>query len=773
MPMMSSYKKIFILFVLVFSWLPVSAMAQQDDFLSFKRVVGSEAKVSSIAVEGAERVDPETILTYMKIRPGQAYTQETLSESLKALYETGLFADVNIKQNGNDLIVSVIENPVINRVAFEGNDAIEDGELAAEISSRPRSVYVRNAVRADVLRIKQLYRKLGNYSSEVTPQIIKLDQNRINLVFQIDEGPESTIKSINFIGNEAFDDAELRSVISSKQNRWYSFLSSDDRYDPDRISFDEDLLRRFYLKSGYVDFNLVGSDAELSRDKESFFLTFTLQEGERYRVGNVSVNTSALRNIDNSQLEQVVLINEGDWYSSTLVEDSVTALTDELGDMQYAFARIRPDIRRNANDKTVDITFRAEETQRVFVEEINIGGNVRTLDKVIRREFDVVEGDPFSSTKIADAQRNIRNLDFFNNVVVKPKPGSAPDQTIIDVDVEEKSTGEISIGAGFSTSDGPLADLRLRERNFLGKGQDVLVATTIAGERTELDLSFTEPYFFNRDLAAGVDVFYVTRDFQDESSYDQETQGAALRLGYPLGPHTRQQLKYRFQNNDITDVADDASRFIRDQEGERTTSALSQSLSYNRLNSNINPTDGYRLWLDAEVAGLGGDAKYVSSKTGGSYFYPVSKKVTFNTLAELGAIHGYSDSDVQINERYFIGSKTLRGFEYGGIGPRDLNTDDALGGNFFYRGSFELSFPLGLPEDMGIKGHLFSDYGSLWDIDETGDEIADDKSIRASVGFGLSWQSPLGPLRIDLASPVLDEDYDKDEIFRFDFGTRF
>ena len=763
-------KKIILLVVTLIS--VATAANAQEGFLKFQRPSGSEARVSNISVEGAQRVDPATVISYMQIQPGDTYTQESLSEALKRLYSTGLFADVNLRQNGNDIVVSIVENPVINRVVFEGNEEIEDTELASEIKSRPRAVYVRNDVRSDVNRLQNIYRRTGNYSAEVTAQIIKLDQNRINLVFQLDEGPKSTIKGIKFIGNEAFDDAELRSIVSSKEDRWYRFLSSDDRYDADRLAFDQELLRRHYLKNGYVDFNMVSTNAELSTDKESFFLTYTLEEGNRYKVNNVSVDASRLRNVSNGSLENAVLVEEGEWYSSEDIEDSIEALTTKLGDMQYAFAQIRPDIVRNG-DSSVNITFKAEETPRVFVEEINIKGNSRTLDKVIRREFDLVEGDPYSATKLAETEKNLQNLDFFNKITIKPKPGSSPDQTSIDVDVEEKSTGEISIGAGFSTADGPLADLRIRERNFLGKGQDLLFATTLAGERTEFDLSFTEPYFFNRDLAAGADIFHVTKDLQDESSYDQQTTGGALRLAYPLTPKLRQQLKYRFQTNEIDNVDSDASRFIRDQAGQRNTSAISQTLSYNDLNSNLAPTEGYKLWFETEIAGLGGDAKFISGKTGGSYYYPITKKITFNTLAEIGAIEGYSDSDVEINERYFIGSRTLRGFEYGGVGPRDLTTDDSLGGNYFYRGSTEVSFPIGLPEEMGIKGHLFTDYGSLFDLDESDPAIADDGSIRASVGFGLSWLSPLGPLRVDLATPVLEEDYDKDEIFRFDFGTRF
>ena len=351
--------------------------------------------------------------------------------------------------------------------------------------------------------------------------------------------------------------------------------------------------------------------------------------------------------------------------------------------------------------------------------------------------------------------------------------GSAPDKTVIDVDVEEKSTGELSIGAGFSSSDGPLADLRIRERNLLGKGQDLAFSTTIAGEKTEFNVSFTEPYFLQRDILAGVDAFHITRDLQDESSFDQRRTGGGLRLGYPLSKNWRQLLRYRLENNEITDVDDDASRFIRDQEGQRITSAISQRLVYDTRDSGTFTTNGLMYWLDTEVAGLGGDAKYVSGKTGASYFLPLSDQFILNVLGEAGAIQGYSDTDVEINERYFLGGSTLRGFDRSGIGPRDVANGDALGGNFFYRSSVELSFPLGLPEEMGIKGHAFSDVGSLWDIDEGGTGLLEEDTLRAAAGIGVSWRSPFGPIRVDLAAPFLKEDFDEEENFRFDFGTRF
>lgn len=730
-------------------------------------------RVGRVQIDGAERIDPETILSYMTVQPGDTYTQESLSESAKALYGTGLFADVNIQPKAGVLLVSVVENPLINQIAFEGNEKLKDEELQAEVASRARNVLARTTVQSDVDRIQELYRRAGRFSVAVDPKVIRLDQNRVNLVFEINEGPVSEIQGVKFVGNEAYSDDALREVIASKEERWYRFLATSDRYDPDRLAYDQELLRRFYLKEGYVDFRVASAVAELTPDKEAFFVTFTVEEGPRYKVGSVNIDTSSLKDAKPDMLQKDLQIKEGKWYDAEAVDDTVTKMTDTLGDMQYAFVAVQPDLKRNPESQTVDLTFRAANTPKVYVERIDIKGNVRTQDKVIRREFDLAEGDAFNKTKVAKAEQDLKDLDFFDDVKVRPVQGSTPDQTVLDVDVEEKSTGEISIGGGFSTSEGPLADFSISERNFLGKGQLLSLTAALSGERTEFDTSFTEPYFLDRDLSAGVDAFHITRDLQDESSYDQKRTGGALRLGFPLSENVRQTLKYRLENNNIENVQSDASRFIQDQEGERLTSAISQRLTYDNRDSALWPTEGLLTWLDAEVAGLGGDAQYVSGKIGGNYYIPIAKGWVLNTLAETGAITGYGDEEVRINERYYLGGNTLRGFNNSGIGPRDLTTDDALGGNMFYRGSVEMAFPLGMPEEMGIQGHAFSDFGSLWSIDESGTDIADENSLRLSAGVGVSWRSPFGPIRIDLANPLVKEDYDDKETFRFSFGTRF
>ncbi len=733
----------------------------------------AQQRITEIRINGAQRVEPSTVLTYLGIGVGDDATSETLNEALKNLYSTGLFADVSMRQDRGILMVEVTENPIISQIAFEGNDKIKDNELLAEISLRPRQVFTRTQVQNDVARVYDIYRRTGRFAANVDPKIIKLDQNRVNLVFEINEGTVTKIKGIRFVGNEAFDDDALREELSTKEDRWYRFLSSDDRYDPDRIEFDKELLRRFYLKEGYADFVVVTANAELANGQEDFYLTFNIDEGARYRIGQIAID-SALRGYDGGLLREEVSFLPGSWYNANEVTATIDAMTDSLGDSQYAFVDITPSIRRNPDTDTIDVTFKIDESPRVFVERIDVRGNVRTLDRVIRREMLLAEGDPFNRSKLARSEQHLRDLGFFETVSVTTSQGSAPDKVIVDVGVAEQSTGELSVGAGFSTNDGPLADLRIRERNLLGKGQDLLFATTIAGERTQFDLSFTEPKLFGRDLSAGADLFLVERDLQDESSFDQRQTGGAVRIGYPLSENWAQSWKYRFENNEITDVDSDASRFILDQEGERTTSAIGQRLTYDARDSRLFPTEGLFSWLDTEVSGLGGDSRYVSGKLGSQYYIPVYKKsVIFDILGEVGGITGYGDEDVEINERFYLGGNTLRGFERAGVGPRDISTNDSLGGNLFYRGSAELSFPIGLPEELGVAGHAFSDFGSLWSLDDSGADIEDQNSIRVSAGVGISWRSPLGPVRVDFAQPIVDEDFDEDEVFRFSFGTRF
>ena len=732
----------------------------------------SAQTVKRIEINGAQRIEEATISSYMELKVGDAVNDTKTDKALKNLFATGLFADVKVENKNGIVTINVVENPVINKIVFEGNKKIENGELLSEVQLRARQVFTRTKVQSDVTRLNQLYRRQGRFSVSIQPKIIRLDQNRVNLVFEIQEGEVTKVKSVRFVGNTVYSDDKLRSVISTKESAWFRFLSNNDRYDPDRLNYDRELMRDYYLEQGYADFQILSAVAELSNDKDSFFVTFGIEEGERYKIGKTTIQ-SALRNFDASVLNENIQLEESDWYNAEKVKLSVEKMTDMLGDLQYAFVDIRPDIYKDRENNTINITFHISETPRVFVERINVNGNIRTLDKIIRREMDLVEGDPFNRSKLAKSERNVKNLDFFEKAKINVSQGSSPDRTIVDVDVEEKSTGELSVGAGFSTSDGPLADFGIRERNLLGKGQDLKLGAVIAGEKTQFDLSFTEPYFLDRDLSAGVDLYHTTTDYQDESSYDQKRTGGALRIGYPLSENWRQTLSYKLLKNEIFDVDSNASRYISEQDGERTTSAVAQRLVYDTRDSSFMTTSGMTYWLDAEVAGLGGDAKYVHAKTGASYYYPFADQVILNVLGETGATSAYGGKDVEINERFFLGGAKLRGFESSGIGPRDTLTKDALGGNYFYRGSAEMSFPIGLPKELGVRGHAFSDFGSLFELDETGTNIVDESSLRAAAGLGLSWRSPLGPIRLDFSIPYLKEDYDEEEHFRFDFGTRF
>lgn len=734
--------------------------------------LAQQATIKKVRVEGTQRIEPATVMSYIDVQAGDPFDPARLDKALKSLYATGLFADVSLYQEGNDLIVVVVENPIVNEISFEGNDKLKDDVLLSEIQIRPRTVFTRSRVQADVERLQEVYRLSGRFSASIEPKIIKLDQNRVNLVFEISEGPETLISRISFVGNKKFDDADLQKVVRSKEDRWWRFFTSDDKYDPDRMAYDRELLRKFYLDQGYADFRVENAVAELSPDRKDFFVTYTLDEGERYKVGNVNIN-SRIAGLNADPLKKTLKFAPGEWYSATKVEKTVQAMTEELGNLQYAFVDVRPEVARIKDKKTIDIRFTIDEGQKTFVNNININGNVRTLDEVIRREMALVEGDPYNTAKLKKSEQNIKDLGFFENVQVKPVQTAQSDKTDVDVTVSEKSTGELSLGAGFSTSDGPLGDFRIREKNFLGKGQKLELSATISGRRNEFDFSFLEPYFLKRDLSAGVDLFHVTRDMQDESSYDSRRTGMGLNMGYPLSENLRQTLTYRFDVTDITNIDATASTYIKQQEGQRTTSAIGQKLVYDVTNSKLDPTEGYVLRLENEVAGLGGDADYLRTKIGGTYYYPIVDKWIFSVMGEGGYIFGLKDDDVRINERFYIGGSTLRGFADGGIGPRDAATGDALGGNQFWRGSTELDFPSGLPEDLGVRLHAFSDFGTLSKIDQKGAGINDVDSLRVSVGGGVTWRSPMGPVRVDLAKAVQKEDFDDTEIFRFSFGTRF
>jgi outer membrane protein insertion porin family len=728
--------------------------------------------VREITVDGNERIERATVESYLTIRPGEPYSAEAVEESLRNLFATGLFEDVRIVLDGDVLRIAVVENPIINRIAFEGNRQLDDAVLEAEIQLRPRVVYTRARVQTAVNRILELYRRSGRFGARVDPKIIELDQNRVDLVFEIDEGPVTKVTGITFIGNESFSDSTLRGVIQTREAAWYRFLTSDDTYDPDRVAFDQELLRRFYLARGFAEFAVVSAVAELTPDGSGFFITFTVEEGPVYKFGKLSID-SRLRDLTNEELASLIRGRPGDTFNADLVEETVQALTDQVGQLGFAFARIEPRTSADREALTIDVVFEVDEGARVYVERIDIRGNVRTLDSVIRREFRVSEGDAFNTALLRRSEQRIRNLGFFDTVEVRTQQGSAPDKVVIDVRVAERSTGELSFGAGYSTSDGALGDVRLSERNLLGRGQDLRANFTISQRRQQIDFSFTEPYFLDRNLAAGVDLLARETDFQSEASYDETIYSGTLRAGYPLTEDLRHAVRYTLRQTNIHDVDDDASVFIQEEEGKRITSLVGQTFIYDRRDTRFLPSAGYLLRLDQDVAGLGGDNRFLRHEARADWYYSLAKNWVINLGGGAGYIFGFAGEDVRLSDRFFLGGASLRGFEAAGIGPRDTDTQDALGGNLFYVGTAELRFPLGLPPELNIFGRSFVEAGTLTEIDVDGPTLDDSGNIRASVGFGVSWLSPLGPLAVDLGFPILKDDVDKTETFRVSFGTRF
>ncbi len=741
-------------------WVPAGAQAPAGD------------TVQEVRIEGTQRVEPDTVKSYLQIQPGDAYDSQKADASLKALYATGLFSDVTMRREGAALIVTVVENPVINRIAFEGNSKLSDDNLNSEIQLRPRLVFTREKVQSDVTRILELYRRAGRFAATVQPKVIQLPQNRVDLVFEIDEGPSTGIRGITFIGNHIFSASTLKDIISTKELRWYRFLSNDDTYDPDRLTYDRELLRKFYLSQGYADFRVVSAVAELTPDRAGFMITFDIEEGTRYHFGKVEV-ANELKDVDPASLRALLTMKGGDWYNADQVDRSITAITDALGDRGYAFVQATPSVRRNTDTKTIDVSFTIKEGPEVYVERIDITGNVRTQDQVIRREFRLVEGDAFNSTKLHRSEQRINNLGFFKKVDVTNTTGSAPDKTIVHVDVQEQSTGEFQVGVGYSTTDGPLANIGIHERNLLGRGQDLRIDTTVAFRTQQVDLSYTEPYFMNRNVAAGFDIFALQRDNTTSSGYTQVSYGGALRAGYQFTEPLRQTVSYTLRDDTIKNIVAGSSQFILDQAGSRLASIVGEVLLYDKRDNRLKPTSGYYLSQSTDLAGLGGQVYFLRNGVNGGYYHPFAPNWVGSVTGEVGYIFGLGNDKVRIEDRYFVGGDNLRGFATGGIGPRDTTSNDALGANAYWLGSVQLTMPLGLPKEFGLTGHVFTDFGSAWSVDDKGPTVADVNAIRLSAGYGFSWDSPVGPLRIDFAIPIVREAFDKKEFFRIGFGSQF
>lgn len=763
-------------------------------------VAQTGAVVRRIDITGAQRIERETILSYMQIDVGDRADAGSINDAVKRLFATGLFQDVRITpSSGGVLRVAVTENPIINEISFEGNSSIDDKVLAPQIRSRSRGAFTRARAEADALAILDVYRASGRFSATVEPKIIERDNNRVDLIFEISEGESVGVNSVNFVGNNEYSDRRLRGVVQTSESAWWKILATSDNYNQDRLEFDKELLRRFYYSRGYADFEVLSATAELSPNRDGFFITFTISEGRQYDTGEVEL-ISSVPGVEADLFRDLIETDPGDTYDADLVERSVRQIQDKASSEGVNFIDVRPDARKNppaaeGAAPTIDLVYRIVEAPRVYVERIEIEGNERTLDEVVRREFEFVEGDAFNAYRLQRSRANINNLGFFKKAEVKTARGSAPDRVIVQAQVEEQSTGDISFGFGFSSADAFGGQVSLTERNFLGRGQFVKIGASASETRQFAEFRFTEPYFLGRKVRAGFDVFHTQQDNQDESSFDTVRTGFRPRAAFPLDEDSTLSLNYLIQRDEIRDTPVNVSPLIEQDADERYLSSVGVGYVLDLRNDKAKPTEGVLLRANTNLAGLGGDAFYIKSEGSVKGYASFFREDVVASL-ELagGAIFGLEEDDVQIGDRFMLGGDSFRGFENSGLGPRDNNTfvnsngdtvssDDALGGNYYAVARADVSFPIGLPEEYGIFGGVFADVGTLWGLDDTDyidnggagtlRTVDDGLELRAAAGASIFWSSPFGPVRFNFAHPVMSEKEDKTEFFRFSAGTRF
>jgi len=815
------------------------------------------ALAQQIVVRGNTRTDAETIRSYLQLAPGESYSSARIDQAIKDLYATGMFSDVRINRSGGQIIVQVAENTIINRVSFEGNSKLKAEVLQGEVQSRSRGPFSQALVDNDVQRILEIYRRSGRGEAKVDARIVNSGNGRVDVAFVITEGGKTGVSAINFVGNNAYSASKLRNTMETTESGLFGWLKTSDVYDPDRLAADVDRIRRFYLKNGYADFRVLSSSAEYSAEQKGYVITIAVEEGEQYRVANVAVD-SRVRDVDTGTLQRAVRTSQGDIYNAEAVEKSVEAIASETAKRGYAFTQVRPRGDRDPSSRTVNIVYSVEEGPRVYVERINVRGNTRTRDYVVRREFDMGEGDAFNKVYLDRAERRLKALGYFKNVKVSTEQGSSPDRVVINVDVEDQATGSFSISGGYSTSDGFLAEAAVQETNFLGRGQYVKVSASNGQRSRGYEFSFTEPFFMDRRLAAGFDLFSKQTFNSQYSRYETRTTGGTVRMSLPFTEEFSLGIRYSLYSqrltipntnarpyNDctfglgegVTTVGGanyclsngEASVAVKEAAGRTVTSLAGLTLVYNTLDNPKDPTSGIYAELRPEIAGLGGDSKFGRVTADARYYYPIADEIVGILRFQGGHISGFGkvnstfgSSKLRMTDHFFMGPNLVRGFAPGGIGPRDMNGDptgNALGGTSYYGVSAEAQFSLpGVPRELGIKGAVFADAGTLFgyrgarvfDVDGSGTlnglgaggtcpfttltvtstqaecvNVRDKNMLRSSVGASLLWQSPLGPLRFDYAYALTkDKGYrdpvsgaylgrDRLQAFRFSGGTRF
>jgi outer membrane protein insertion porin family len=724
--------------------------------------------ISTVAVVGAQRLEPDTIRSYIKLRVGQIYTQTLADQALKDLFATELFANVQIRNDHGAVTIEVQENPVINRIILEGNKRLKEEKILPEIKLAPRQIFTRSKVRADVSRIIELYKRQGRFAASIEPKMVMLDQNRVDIVFEIQEGPKSKVRRINIIGNGAFSDGTLRGEMVTKQAGLTKIFSGGTSYDPDRMAFDQQKLRQFYLTKGYADFRIVSAVAELTPDKKDFILTYVVEEGQRYKFGDVKVE-SQLRDFDGDRLSAQLPMKKGDWYNAKMVEDTIDRLNDTLGAFGYAFADVRPSYDRNKDDLTMGLTFQIAEAPRVYVERVDVNGNTLTQDKVVRREFRLAEGDAFNSLQVKRSTARINSLGYFQEKFeIEQKPGSAADRIVLEANVEEKPTGELQLSAGYSSLEKLIFQGSIQQRNFRGRGQTIGLSLSYSNYSKSAEVSFTEPYLFDRNISLGVNVYrrdqnsFNYYNANRNSLYSQSTTGFQVRAGIPLTEYVSAVGSYTLNFDDISldqtqyfstrqnppKLECDplmAGRYLCDALGKRTSSIVGLSLIYDSLDNRMHPSRGRSASVTTEFAGAGGSVKYARLRLNAAQYYPVLKGFIFSLRGEAGAIRGLGShgdaaagvDSVRLTDRFYLGEPTIRGFDIRGVGPRVLReyiiddgagkpkivtdrnqvVDDSLGGRYYYLGHAELEIPLGSgAKELGLRPSIFADVGAVWGV---------------------------------------------------------
>jgi len=790
--------------------------------------------VRAIIVKGNERLETETVRSYIELNIGDSYDRERLDKAVKDLYASELFADAVINIDNGTLTVVVKENPVINRILIEGAKRVKEDKIREEIRLAPRQIFTRSKTRADVGRILELYRRSGRFAAAIEPKTVQLDQNRVDVVFEITEGPKSKVRQINILGNAKFSDGKLRQAMATRQARPYRIFTSADTYDPDRLAYDQQKLRQFYLTNGYADFRVISAVAELTPDRRDFVVSYVVEEGERYKFGDITLE-SQIRDIKADTFKALIRVKKGDWYNAQKIEGTVDTLTETAGLLGYAFADVKPQFNRDKEKREMNIEFDINEAPRVYVERININGNTLTKDNVIRREFRLTEGDAFNTFKVKRSKDRLQQLGFFQDKLeIEQKPGSSPDKIILEANVQEKPTGELQVSAGYSSLEQFILSLSVTQRNFRGKGQELRLSASISSYSKSVQLGFTEPYLLGRNLALAFDLFrkdYNSFNYTNTNTrnqlYSSTSTGGQVRVGFAITEFWQASLRYGLSYDQISLNTSDqyfstnpldqtrfcdplkAGRYLCDQLGNYFTSSIGYTVGYNSLNNYLRPSRGQRFAFSQDLAGIGIGTKYLRSRANYDVYYPVLRDSGFilNVGGEAGYIFGYGGSEVRLNDRFFLGEPQLRGFGIRGVGPRvvrvprDANgnpitdrkqylSDDAIGGEAYYRGRIELEIPLGSAgAELGLRPSIFTDAGAVFKVKRPiltpvpasvlngfgSDEVFSGNSAkpRLSVGAGVSWNSPFGPFRFDVAKALLKQPGDNIQVFQFNVGTQF